>query len=48
MPLHWDAATLADITAWKMLRVGQGAKPGDPFICSQRVARTVMPWTGKI
>ena len=37
VPLHWDAATLADIIAWKMLRVGQGAKPGDPFICSQRV-----------
>jgi len=37
VPLHWDAATLAEITAWKMLRVGQGARPSDPFICSQRV-----------
>ena len=37
VPLHWDGATLDDLRGWKMLRVGQGAQPSDPFICSQRV-----------
>ena len=37
IPLHWDRATLDDLRGWKMLRVGQGAGPSDPFICSQRV-----------
>ncbi len=37
VPLTWDQATLDAIRGWKLLRIGQGAKPGDPFICSQRV-----------
>lgn len=34
VPLWWDAGTLADLEAWKAERIGQGAKPGDPFVCS--------------
>ena len=33
--LWWDGATLADLTAWKAERKGQGAKPTDPFVCTQ-------------
>lgn len=32
--LWWDAATLADIEAWKNERNGQDAAAGDPFVCS--------------
>jgi integrase/recombinase XerD len=32
--LWWDAATLADIEAWKIERNGQDAAAGDPFVCS--------------
>jgi integrase/recombinase XerD len=32
--LWWDAATLADLQAWKNERNGDGAKPGDPLVCS--------------
>lgn len=35
VPLWWDAATLADLDQWKQERTAQGAKPGDPFVCSQ-------------
>jgi integrase len=38
VPLWWDAATLADLDAWKRERVAAGAKPGDPFVCSQSKA----------
>jgi integrase len=33
VPLWWDASTLDELTAWKQEREGQGARPGDPFIC---------------
>ena len=33
VPLWWDAATLDDVISWKHEREGQGARPGDPFIC---------------
>jgi integrase len=39
VPLWWDAATLADLEAWKRERIQQGAKPGSPFICSQARGR---------
>src|SRR3990172_3073545 len=31
VPLWWDAGTLADLTAWKEERAGQGARLRDPF-----------------
>ena len=34
MPLWWDAGTLADLVTWKERRHQQGARAGDPFICS--------------
>jgi integrase len=34
VPLWWDAGTLADLTAWRDYRRGQGARSDDPFICS--------------
>lgn len=34
VPLWWDAATLADLHQWKQERCAQGAKAGDPFVCS--------------
>jgi integrase len=35
VPLWWDADTLADIETWKGERIGAGAKPSDPLVCSQ-------------
>lgn len=35
VPLWWDAATLAELSAWKAERLAQGAAPCDPFVCSQ-------------
>jgi len=35
VPLWWDAATLADLSAWKAERQAQGAKAGGPFLCCQ-------------
>jgi integrase len=35
VPLWWDRGTLDDLTAWKGERIRQGAKPADPFVCSQ-------------
>ena len=35
VPLWWDAATLADLTAWKDERQAKGAKPKDFFLCCQ-------------
>jgi integrase/recombinase XerD len=34
VPLWWDAGTLADLVAWKAERQRQGAKGGDPYVCS--------------
>jgi integrase len=34
VPLWWDSGTLQDLEAWKRFRVGQGARSGDPFLCS--------------
>ena len=33
VPLWWDAATLANIRAWRQEREEQGARPSDPFVC---------------
>jgi integrase len=33
VPLWWDAATLADLLAWKVERVQQGAKPFHKVRC---------------
>lgn len=35
VPLWWDAATLADLQAWKAERESQGATAGSPFVCAQ-------------
>jgi integrase/recombinase XerD len=35
VPLWWDGATLAELTAWKQERLSQGATTADPFVCSQ-------------
>jgi integrase/recombinase XerD len=35
VPLWWDAATLAELEAWKQERLAQGATPADSFVCSQ-------------
>ena len=35
VPLWWDAATLADLQAWKAERERQGVGPSDPFVCAQ-------------
>jgi integrase len=34
VPLWWDADALADIEAWKGERIGAGATPTDPLVCS--------------
>jgi integrase len=34
VPLWWDAGTLADLQVWKARRVADGARGGDPFVCS--------------
>jgi integrase/recombinase XerD len=50
VPLHWDAATLADLDQWRQERTAQGARPGDPFVCSQaagRNSRTGEPSLGR-
>src|SRR5687767_4041094 len=39
VPLWWDAGTLADLTAWKTERLGQGAKGRDAFVCSVQAHR---------
>lgn len=43
VPLWWDAGTLADLTAWKAQRVGQGAPGTDPFVCSVKAHRIGQP-----
>lgn len=35
VPLNFDAGTLHDLREWKRFRQGQGAQPGDPFICTR-------------
>jgi integrase len=35
VPLWWDAATLAELVAWKQERIDQRAAGGDPYVCSQ-------------
>jgi integrase len=35
VPLWWDQGTLDDLTAWRDLRVEQGAASAAPFVCSQ-------------
>src|SRR5262249_12007157 len=34
VPLWWDAGTLTDLAEWKAERIRQGARGGDPFVCS--------------
>ena len=36
IPLWWDAATLADISGWKMQRERHHASKEDPLVCSMR------------
>ena len=43
VPLWWDAATLADLTAWKAERQQQDARPGDRFVCSQATTTAGKP-----
>jgi len=38
VPLWWDAATLAELEAWKASRIAQGASGGSPFVCCQSKA----------
>ena len=39
VPLWWDAGTLADLSAWKSERLGQGASHDDSFVASMRPGR---------
>jgi integrase len=39
VPLWWDSGTLADLTAWLATRRDQGARGGDPFVCSVQAHR---------
>ncbi len=34
VPLWWDAGTLADLEAWKLLRQQQDANTGHPLVCT--------------
>lgn len=45
VPLWWDAATLADLQAWREERVHQGGSPGDLFACSQSQSTLGRPLT---
>ncbi len=38
IPLWWDQGTLDDIIAWKAVRLSQGAKPSDYFVCAMSKA----------
>ena len=40
VPLWWDAGTLADLSAWKKERLGQGASAEEPFVASMCPDRT--------
>jgi len=37
VPLWWDAGTREDLAAWLDMRLGQGARAADPFVCSQKL-----------
>src|SRR6516162_5264487 len=39
VPLWWDGGTLADLVAWKARRVKDGARDGEPFVCSVQANR---------
>jgi integrase len=43
VPLWWDAGTLADLTAWRALRLERGAKSFDLFLVSLRSRRVPAP-----
>jgi integrase len=43
VPLWWDGGTLADIGAWCVERLRQGAMPGDSFLDSRRPGRSPTP-----
>ena len=43
VPLWWDAGTLEDLTGWKSARRSQGARVGDPFLCSLQAATFGQP-----
>jgi integrase/recombinase XerD len=43
VPLWWDAGTLADLQEWKTLRMKDGARGTDPFVCSVQANRYGMP-----
>lgn len=42
MPLWWDAGTLADITAWRVIRDKQNAGSDDLFLVSPRTGRSTI------
>ena len=41
VPLWWDFGTLADVATWMATRREQGARDGDPFVCSVQAHRHV-------
>jgi integrase len=43
VPLWWDSGTLADLVAWKMRRVKDGARGNDPFVSSVQANRHGLP-----
>lgn len=43
VPLWWDEGTLRDLAAWKSERIGQGAKPDEPFVGCQNYGRFGTP-----
>jgi integrase len=43
VPLWWDAGTLEDLTEWKATRRSDGARSGDPFLCSLQTATFGQP-----
>ncbi len=45
VPLWWDAGTLADLSAWKSERLGQGVGADQSFVASMRPGRSGRPFS---
>jgi len=45
VPLWWDAGTLADLTAWKIERLGQTTRADQTFVASLRPGRVGTPFS---
>jgi len=43
VPLWWDRGTLDDVARWVATRRAQGAKDGDPVVCSLQPRRIGEP-----